>query len=123
MPIYEYFCEACGKEFEEMLSIAQCDDPVTCPDCGGAGKKMVAKCNFNLSGDGWPSKHARVKSQMAAKNRRLDAKMRDMPKTELVPNVNGEQTDSWADAQKLAKDKGKAASTYAPYVQKEKMGT
>jgi putative FmdB family regulatory protein len=120
MPIYEYFCEKCNLNFEQFLPVAKYGDPVVCPDCGGASKKLISHCNFNLPGDDFPSKNGRIKKQMAAKNVRLDAKMRDMPKTTLVPNVDGEQTGTWSEAQKLAKDKGKVSETYAPLVAKEK---
>ncbi len=33
MPIYEYRCRACGHTTEELRSLAQADDPVTCA-CG-----------------------------------------------------------------------------------------
>ena len=41
----------------------------------------------------------------------------------LAPNVDGERVDSWSDAQKLAKSKGKSAESYEPLVQKEKKGS
>lgn len=120
MPTYEYLCEGCNRKFEEIRPISEYDAPVSCPECGGAGKKLVSRCNFNLPGDDWPSKNGRIKRQMAAKNRRLDAKAKDLPKVSLVPNVGGEQTDSWAEAQKLAKSKGKVSDSYTPLVEKEK---
>jgi hypothetical protein len=58
---------------------------------------------------------------MAAKNRRLDAKQRERPSpVTLAPNVGGEQTDTWAEAQKLAASKGKDTTSYEPLVTKEK---
>jgi putative FmdB family regulatory protein len=40
MPIYEYRCKPCGKEFE-MIRFSQDDDKeITCPACG---KKKVEK--------------------------------------------------------------------------------
>jgi putative FmdB family regulatory protein len=33
MPIYEYACRACGRQFEHLLLPAAKTDPV-CPDCG-----------------------------------------------------------------------------------------
>jgi len=32
MPIYEYICSKCGKEFEELIQHP--DDEVKCPVCG-----------------------------------------------------------------------------------------
>lgn len=35
MPVYEYFCEACQSEFEQILSLHEHDDAViVCPNCG-----------------------------------------------------------------------------------------
>jgi putative FmdB family regulatory protein len=35
MPIYEYFCEACQKEFEKILSLHEHDEvKIVCPNCG-----------------------------------------------------------------------------------------
>jgi len=31
MPFYDYRCSTCGVVFEESRSMAQADDPVTCP--------------------------------------------------------------------------------------------
>ncbi len=44
---------------------------------------------------------------------------RDAPAVTLAPNVDGERVDSWSDAQKLAKSKGKNADSYNALVQKE----
>jgi hypothetical protein len=40
----------------------------------------------------------------------------------LAPNVDGERTDSWSDATKLAKSKGKDTSGYEKYARKERSG-
>ncbi|HMK31670.1 MAG TPA: zinc ribbon domain-containing protein [Terriglobales bacterium] len=35
MPVYEYFCEACKKEFEKTLTLSEHDkNKITCPKCG-----------------------------------------------------------------------------------------
>lgn len=33
MPIYEFTCQDCGKEFEELLRSASAFDEVECPSC------------------------------------------------------------------------------------------
>jgi putative FmdB family regulatory protein len=41
MALYEYVCKSCGYEFEELKSIKNSDDLVTCKICGApADKKM-----------------------------------------------------------------------------------
>lgn len=40
MPIYEYRCDPCGCDFEELVRSS--DDEVLCPDCGSGevGRKL-----------------------------------------------------------------------------------
>ena len=40
MPIYEYWCERCGKEFEQMRPMSQSSEPAKCPTCGGESEKL-----------------------------------------------------------------------------------
>lgn len=45
MPMYEYHCEQCGAEFEELVSSSTRDSEVECPECereGGAQRKLSA---------------------------------------------------------------------------------
>ena len=37
MPLYEYRCENCENEFEEMLHFSEREDPINqpCPSCKG----------------------------------------------------------------------------------------
>lgn len=52
MPTYEYHCDKCGLNFEEVQKITA--DPLTsCPDCGGSVHKLIAGGNFILKGNGW----------------------------------------------------------------------
>ena len=42
MPIYEYGCRKCGREFEELVFS---DATPTCPDCGSDDvEKLMSKC-------------------------------------------------------------------------------
>jgi len=36
MPIYEYICLDCKKEYEILRSFNEADKPVPCNECGGA---------------------------------------------------------------------------------------
>ena len=42
MPLYEYKCTSCGKEFEELKSFADCDKPAICPNCGAEAHRELA---------------------------------------------------------------------------------
>jgi len=52
VPIYEYYCEKCGDQFEHLQSFS--DKPLKkCKKCGGRLRKLVSECSFHLKGSGW----------------------------------------------------------------------
>ena len=52
MPIYEYRCTACEKEFEYQQRMA--DAPMTvCEACGGGLERIMSRSSFHLKGGGW----------------------------------------------------------------------
>ena len=57
MPIYEYKCENCGYEFEEMFHFSEREDPLNTPcsfpTCGGKVHLKMSLGSFHLKGDGW----------------------------------------------------------------------
>ena len=52
MPIYEYKCQKCGKQFEAFQGIS---DPElkSCKFCKGKVHKLVSLSSFSLKGSGW----------------------------------------------------------------------
>ena len=52
MPVLQYRCPSCGKEFEELVK--KYDEKVTCPDCGrkialfGEGRSQEAAARHGL---------------------------------------------------------------------------
>lgn len=123
MPTYEYKCKKCENQFEKVLRISQSKESQSCPECGsGETFKIFTTCNFVLKGS-FPGKDLKIDRQMAAKNRVLDKKQsilkKESPIATLVPNVGGEQVESWSEAKKLAKDKGLDTKSFDSYVKKE----
>jgi len=55
MPIYDYACSGCGREFEVEQRIAE--DPLkTCPHCRSRKvKRLISQTSFVLKGGGWYS--------------------------------------------------------------------
>lgn len=52
MPIYEYACEKCGRQFEVIQKFS--DVPLkTCSECKGRLKKLISQSSFQLKGAGW----------------------------------------------------------------------
>ncbi|MFA5374434.1 MAG: zinc ribbon domain-containing protein [Dehalococcoidia bacterium] len=41
MPIYQYYCEKCEKEFELKRLMADIDKPALCPKCKKQGTRLV----------------------------------------------------------------------------------
>lgn len=124
MPTYNYQCDACSNEFEELIPLAQYQDPQPCPECDEPAPRVLGSFPGTIfRGDGWASKNNRIAGQMKDKNKRLEAKENEQKGDgmipSLAPNVGGEQTDSWSEASKLAKSKGKDTSGYDALARKE----
>jgi len=47
MPIYEYQCKKCGKEFEVIQKMNEGGEALTCPSCGQKGPEKVMSCCFS----------------------------------------------------------------------------
>ena len=124
MPTYEYRCPACEHVQEEIHSIKATPE-VFCQNCDSA--KPLSRIishnpgGFVMKGDSstklWKESRLRHK-----KNADLEVKQIERygngPK--LQPNVAGEETETWSDAQKLAKEAGIDPKTYDSYVATEK---
>jgi putative FmdB family regulatory protein len=52
MPIYEYKCRKCGKEYEMFQGITE-PAATTCKYCKGAVTKLISRSSFHLKGSGW----------------------------------------------------------------------
>ena len=126
MPTYTYRCKKCDHPFEKILPLSQYKDPQDCPSCASPDTyRTIVGVNFVLKGDDWAGKSIKINRQMKKKNervrRRMEARMKDdtsMPT--LVPNVGGEEVDTWSEAKKLAASKGQETSSYDKYVRAEK---
>lgn len=53
MPIYEYVCKKCGKEFEKMQSITNDDRVTECPACKSEAERKVSVTSYHLTGSGF----------------------------------------------------------------------
>jgi len=52
MPLYEYSCNQCGHDFEEIQSFDA--SPPPCPDCKANDViKKISQSAFHLKGSGW----------------------------------------------------------------------
>lgn len=130
MSTYPYECQSCELYFEIEMRMSEYDVKMRppCPECSSEDVcRVFTPPMINFSGDGWSSKNNRIAGQMRAKNKRLQAKEREQKGDgmlpSLQPNVNGERTESWAEAAKLAKSKGKDTSGYDANARKKRAGS
>jgi putative FmdB family regulatory protein len=69
MPIYEYKCENCGHEFEEMLHFSERNNPLITPcpfpTCAGKVHLKMSLGSFQLSGRGWAKDGYGLKKESA----------------------------------------------------------
>lgn len=62
MPLYEYRCQTCGKNFEK-LQPHKGRDLVSCPDCGTRAGRRISLCSwkwlnpFTIDGEGFTTKN------------------------------------------------------------------
>ncbi len=52
MPVYEYQCKACSREFEYQQRMSD-PDKTTCEVCGGNLERLISRTAFQLKGGGW----------------------------------------------------------------------
>lgn len=52
MPVYEYECKACGRDFEYQQRMSD-PDKTTCEACGGSLERLISRTAFSLKGGGW----------------------------------------------------------------------
>jgi putative FmdB family regulatory protein len=51
MPIYEYHCHGCGKDFEELIRSALAEQGLCCQHCGSTEiKRAVSMFGFSTAG-------------------------------------------------------------------------
>ncbi len=52
MPMYEYVCAKCGKDFEVRLSMAESEtSKPACPACGSrSAERQISAANFAMGG-------------------------------------------------------------------------
>jgi len=84
MPIYEYKCKKCGKEFEMFQGVA---DPAakSCKFCKGSVQKMMSLSTFHLKGSGWYATDYSGKKAPAGDKKKEESKGSTATETSPAP--------------------------------------
>ena len=95
MPIYEYLCDKCEREFEVEQRITE--DPLrSCPHCRSRKvRRLISQTSFVLKGSGWYAdlySSNKAKSDGDAKDAGSDSK----PAPESAPSTASDAGDSKA---------------------------
>lgn len=108
MPTYEYRCDACGHEFEEVHKIS--DPPVErCPKCKKKkARRQISQGNFILKGGGWyVTDYKKGGSGGKKSGRDADAGAGDKKSDSKTESAADAKTESKADAKTESKSDAK----------------
>ncbi|MEC4675885.1 MAG: FmdB family zinc ribbon protein [Nitrospirota bacterium] len=95
MPIYEYECLKCKKQYEVMQKITE--GPLTeCSICGGKLRKKISNTTFVLKGTGWYA------TDYASNNRTSEKKGNGAKTAE--PSKSGKKTGTETEQKSEAKE-------------------
>ena len=99
MPIYDYACEKCEREFEVEQRITE--DPLrSCPECRSRKvKRLISQTSFVLKGSGWYSDLYSSSSKSDASD--------DKKESADKPAESTTSSDAKPDSKSKPKDKGK----------------
>lgn len=100
MPIYEYSCPHCHKNFEEWLKSDDDASSHPCPACGASSPRIISQTSFILKGGGWyvteyGSHH--TESEEAPQENATDA-AKDTSADAVKPTPGETKAESKADA-------------------------
>jgi putative FmdB family regulatory protein len=96
MPIYEYTCDACGRQTDALQRFS--DPPLTdCPSCGKpALRRLISLSSFHLKGSGWYATDYAGKNGSNGKNGKAAEKSdaAGAEKSEKTPEKAAEKPDA-----------------------------
>ena len=46
MPVYEYYCAWCGRDFELIRPVSRSEEPAPCAECGEPGERQLSNFAF-----------------------------------------------------------------------------
>jgi putative FmdB family regulatory protein len=110
MPLYEYVCEQCGHQFEQIRKFS--DPPLEeCPKCGGKLRKLMSSPAIQFKGTGWYITDYAKKDQVAATKSGESKAGDSKTATETKADAKSEtKTETKTDAKSESKTETKSSS-------------
>lgn len=106
MPVYEYQCKACSREFEYQQRMTD-PDKTTCEVCGGALDRLISRTAFSLKGGGW------YKDLYASPKPEAASKSDTTPKTEAASSAPAAKASESSTPASSSSSGGSASSAAA----------
>lgn len=125
---YDFHCEECDTLIEKDISIADFRNlPDKSMPCEVSGCGGTSKYHFNASslevcfkGMRWSDKNHKEKVYRNNRSAYLGAKQKECHHNpQLIANYKGQRTQDWKEAKEMARQEGKASTSYDPLIQKE----
>ena len=121
MPTYQYTCPECAVTADVLRGISD-KSPENCKQCGKPMTRDfvpggVGHVRGSTPAKGYKESRLRVKRNADLGVRQIE---RHGSGPSIIPNVDGVETGSWAEAAKLAKESGKRTALYNEMAEKEK---
>ena len=69
MPIYEYYCGHCGREFEVLRPVSRSSEPADCETCGRPGERQLSNFAFKSNTFTAPKFKASLEKPMRARDK------------------------------------------------------
>ena len=124
MPLYEYQCDACGREFELIRKFS--DPPLEkCPHCGGAVRKLFSSPAIQFKGSGFYITDYAKKEQTAppSGDSKSEPASKDTGETSSDKSEKSEKTEKTARAEKAERaEKSERAERAGKSDKSEKAG-
>jgi putative FmdB family regulatory protein len=109
MPIYEYKCKACDREFEYQQRMAD-PDKTDCEACGASAlERLISRTAFQLKGSGW-YKDLYSSSKPDAKSTDAAAAKTDAPAS-TASSDSGSSTSSSSDSSSTGSGSGTSGTS------------
>jgi putative FmdB family regulatory protein len=112
MPTYEYACKGCGDHLEIVQSFRD-EALTTCPNCGGALRKVFGSIGIAFKGSGFYKTDSRSASKSDSPSSASDGSDSGTKKTEKTPGTGDKATPTSTSNTSAGSSSGSSGATSA----------